>query len=85
MSMRTWVRSLALLSGLGISCAVGRRCGWDLTLLGLWCRLAATAPIGTLASELPYALKTSGKMKSRSIQSHESLFQEIKDVPHRSS
>ena len=28
----------------------------DLTLLWLWCRLAATAPIGPLACELPYAV-----------------------------
>ena len=38
-----------------MSCGVGRRCGSDLAWLWLWCRLAATAPIGALAWELPYA------------------------------
>ena len=38
-----------------MSCAVGRRCGWDLVLLWLWCRLAATAPIRPLAWEPAYA------------------------------
>ena len=54
------VRPLALLSGLGIgiavSCGVGRRCGSDPTLLWLWCRLAAVAPILPLAWGLPYAM-----------------------------
>ena len=36
-------------------CGVGLRHGSDLTLLWLWCRLVATAPIGPLAWELPYA------------------------------
>ena len=35
-----------------MSCGVGRRLGSDLTLL---CRLTATAPIGPLAWEPPYA------------------------------
>ena len=39
-----------------MSCGVGRRCGSDLVLLWLWCRLAATAPIGPLAWEPPYAV-----------------------------
>ena len=39
-----------------MSCGVGRRCGLDLTLLWLWCRLAATVPIGPLAWEPPYAM-----------------------------
>ena len=34
---------------------VGRRHGLDPVLLRLWCRLAATAPIGPLAWESPYA------------------------------
>ena len=25
--------------------SVGHRCGWDLALLWLWCRLAAAAPV----------------------------------------
>ena len=38
-----------------MSCGVGRRCGLDLELLWLWCRLAAVAPVGPLAWEPPYA------------------------------
>ena len=38
-----------------MTCGVGRRCGSDPTLLCLWCRVAATAPIGPLAWETPYA------------------------------
>ena len=58
-SMRTQVRYLALLSGLRIciaaSCGVGCRHGSDLALLWLRCRPAATALIGPLAREPPYA------------------------------
>ena len=35
------------------SCGVGRRCGLDPMLLGLWCRPAS---IGPLAWEPPYAM-----------------------------
>ena len=35
-------------------CGVGRRCSLDPTLLWLWHRLAATAPIGPLAWEPAY-------------------------------
>ena len=38
-----------------MSCGVGRRHGSDPLLLWLWCRLVATAPIGPLAWEPPYA------------------------------
>ena len=40
-----------------MSYGVGHRRGPDLVLawLWLWCRLVATAPIGPLAWELPYA------------------------------
>ena len=59
-TMRLWVRFLALLSGLRVcvamSCGVGRRCSSDPALLWLWCRpVAATALIGHLAWEPPYA------------------------------
>ena len=43
-----WVKDPAL----PVSCGVGRRCGSDLVLLWLWCRLVATALIGPLAWEL---------------------------------
>ena len=56
-TMRLWVRSLALLSGLRIlcchSCGVGCICGLDLALLWLWHRPAATAPIRPLVWEPP--------------------------------
>ena len=39
-----------------MSCGVGRRCDSDLVLLWLWPRPAATAPIGPLAWEPPYAV-----------------------------
>ena len=35
---------------------VGHRCGSDLALLWLWCRLAAATPIPSLAWESPYAM-----------------------------
>ena len=38
-----------------MSCGVGHRRSSDATLLWLWCRLAATAPIRLLAWEPPYA------------------------------
>ena len=53
--MRLRVRSQPLLSGLRIRHGVGRRHGSDPTLLWLWRRLVATALIGPLAWEPPYA------------------------------
>ena len=47
-----WVKAQ---SGVALSCGVGHRHGLDPTLLCLWCRLVATAPIGPLAWETPYA------------------------------
>ena len=40
---------------MAVSCGVGCRRGSDPTLLWLWCRPVATAPIGPLAWEPPYA------------------------------
>ena len=40
-----WPCSVGRGSGVAVSCGVGRRCGLDPTLLWLWCRLEATAPI----------------------------------------
>ena len=55
-----WVQSLAspsgYKSGVAVSCGVGHRCGLDPSLLWLWHRLAATAPIRPLAWEPPYAM-----------------------------
>ena len=38
-----------------MSCDVGCRCGSDLALLWLWCRVAVAALIRLLAWELPHA------------------------------
>ena len=58
--MRFRVRFLALLSELGsgiaVNCGVGCRPISDLPLLQLWLRPVATAPIGPLAWEPPYAV-----------------------------
>ena len=48
-----WVKDLAL--GVAMSCGIDCRRGLDLALLWLWCRSAATAPIGPLAWEPPCA------------------------------
>ena len=47
---------MGLGSGVAVGCAVGCRCGLDLALLWLWCRLAAVAPIQPPTWELPYAV-----------------------------
>ena len=47
-----WVKDPAV----AVSCGVGRRRGLDPTLLWLWHRLAAAAPIRPLAWEFPYAM-----------------------------
>ena len=70
-STKMQVRSLVSLSGSGsgidMSCDVGCRCAWDLMLLWLRYRLAAIAPIQSLAWESPYAagaaLKSEKKKK----------------------
>ena len=46
-----WVKG----SSIGGNCGVGHRCGLDLVLLWLSCRLAAIASIQPLAQEFPYA------------------------------
>ena len=48
-----------------MSCGVGCRHGSDLTLLWLWCRLAAIAPIGPLAWEPPYAVGVALKRQKK--------------------
>ena len=67
--MRIWVQSLALLSGLGtgvtVSCSVGRKQGWDLVLLWLWCRQAAAAPIQPLAWKVPFAAGLATKRQKK--------------------
>ena len=48
-----------------MSCSVGCRRGSDPKLLWLWHRLVATAPIGPLAWEPPYAAGTAQEMAKR--------------------
>ena len=48
-----------------MSSGVGCRPGLDLTMLWLWCRPAAEAPIGPLAWELPYAARAALKRKTK--------------------
>ena len=49
-----------------MSCGVGHRHSSDPTLLLLWCRQAAGAPIGPLAWKLPYAMGGALKKKEES-------------------
>ena len=67
--IRTQVQSLALCSGLRIgiamSCGVGHRHGSDLTLMWLWRRPAAAAPVQPLAREPPYGHKKTKKKKEK--------------------
>ena len=56
--------------GVAMSCAIGRRLGWDPALLWLWRRLVAIAPIRPQAWEPPCAAgaaleKTKKKKKER--------------------
>ena len=48
-----------------MSCGGGRRHGSDPTLLWSWCRPAATALIGPLAWELPYAMGVALKRQNK--------------------
>ena len=69
-----------------VSCGVGRRCGSDLACLRFWCRLTATALIGPLAWEPPYAMgvalnktkkekeRKKERKKGRELQSGEKIF-----------
>ena len=67
---------LGLAQWVAVSCGLGHRRGLDPTLLWLWRRLAATAPIQPLAWEPPYAVhvalktKKKRKEKKRSTPSH---------------
>ena len=54
-----------------MSCGVVCRRGSDPVLLWLWRRLAATAPIGPLAWEPPYATGAAQEMAKRQKQKQE--------------
>ena len=49
--------------------ALSHRCGLDVVLLWLWCRLAAAVPIGPLAWELPHAAGVGPKKKKKTLAS----------------
>ena len=73
--MRTWVWSLASLSGLGssvaMSCGIGCRRGLDLALLWLWYKPEALALIRPLAWELLCAAGvTQKRWKNKQKKSH---------------
>ena len=53
-----------------VSCGVGLRRGSDPALLWLWCKPAATAPIGPLAWEPPYAAGAAQEMAKRQKQTN---------------
>ena len=62
-----------------MSCGVGRRCSLDPSLLWLWRRPVATAPIRPLAWEPPYATGVAQEMakrpkKKKEIDGHNSGF-----------
>ena len=48
-----------------MSSGVGHRCGLDPVLLWLWCRLAAVAPVRSLAWEPPHAVGMALKSKKQ--------------------
>ena len=49
----------------GMSCGVGHRRGSDVSLLWLWHRPTAAAPIQPVAWELPYAVGMALKSKTK--------------------
>ena len=61
-----------------MSCDVGRRCGSDLVLLWLWRRPSATAPIGPLAWEPPYAVGVALKRQKTKKEKKENNFSRMK-------
>ena len=52
-------------SSVAVSYGVGHRCSLDITLLWLWCRPEAVAPVQPLAWELPYAMGAALKRKKK--------------------
>ena len=56
-----WVKG----SGVAVSCGVGHRRGLDPALLWFWCRPVATALMGPLAWEPPYAMGVAQEMAKK--------------------
>ena len=59
--------AVGLGSGVAMRCGVAHRYSSDLALLWPWCRPAATAPIGPLAWEPPYAKSAALKRPKKSL------------------
>ena len=62
-----------------MSCGVGRRRGSDPALLWLWRRLVATAPIGPLAWESPYATGAAQDIATTATTTSTTTDKKIKD------
>ena len=62
-----WPCSVGEGSGVAVSCGVGHRRGSDPVLLWLWRKPVATAPIGLLPWEPPYAAASALKDKKTKI------------------
>ena len=64
-----------------MSCGVGCRCGLDPALLWLWSRPVATALIGALAWEPPYAIGAAQEMAKKDNNkkdvSHENIMSKL--------
>ena len=60
-----WPHSMGWGSAIAMSCGVGQRYGMDPSLMWLWCRLTALAPIRPLALENPYAIGAAKKKKKK--------------------
>ena len=73
---------MASISGLRIhvamNCGVGHRCGSDLALLWLWCRLAVAAAVRPLTWEppcaAPVALRNKTKQKNQQKQTNKKKY-----------
>ena len=71
-----WPCSVGRESSIAVSCGVGHRCGSDLVLLWLWCRLTAAAPIQPLAWEPPYAVRATEENGKKDKKKKEKKIQE---------
>ena len=67
-----------------MSCGVDRRLGSDPALLWLWYRLVATAPIGPLSWEPPYAVGVAQEMAKRKKKKRKKKNKQFKILPTRS-
>ena len=63
--LQTWLLSMKMQvwSSASLNCGISQKCALDLMLL--WDRLAAAAPIQSLAWELPYAMSVALKRKKK--------------------